>query len=91
MRKLLTVSAAVAALSFMVGCQSKDQAKDQAKEKPAATTNNSEQYTRSTPTGSWISKRVKKSEATQSDSSQAQEAMRELQRRGNRTPSDSGN
>jgi len=91
MRNLLTVSAATLALAFFVGCQSKDQAKEQPKEKPAATTNSPEQYTRSTPTGSWISKKVKKSETTESDSSQAQDAMRELQRRGNRTPKDSGN
>ena len=77
----------MAALILAVGCQSREQSKEQSATKP------SEEYTRATPTGSWISKRVKKSEitASESDSAQAQEAMRQLQRQGNRTVKETGN
>jgi hypothetical protein len=88
MKKRPLLLGGILAFTLLAGCQTRDEAKKQPEQAKA-----SGEYTRSTPTGSWISKRVKKSETktSESDSAQAQEAMRQLQRQGNRTPKDSGN
>lgn len=87
MKKLPPFTALLVAFVLLSGCQSKT---DQAQEKPAKSAN---EYTSVTPTGSWISKRVKKTEVqtSEGESAQAQEAMRQIQRQGNRTVKDSGN
>lgn len=60
-------------------------------EKPAPV--KKKEYTRVTPTGSWITKKVKKEDAqtSESDTDQAQRAMSDMQRRGTSMPRDTGN
>lgn len=60
-------------------------------EKPAPV--KKKEYTRVTPTGSWITKKVKKEDAqtSESETDQAQRAMSDMQRRGTSMPRDTGN
>jgi hypothetical protein len=78
--RLICLGLAVAA-SFLTACASKPTT---TAEKPAAP---KEEYVSYTPTGSWISKKVKKSAVTTSEqeTAEAQMALGELQRRGNQT------
>ena len=85
-RTLITVSGLIAA-GLLAGCASKP---DTAKDKPVAAKQQQqeEEYVSQTSVGSWIPKKVKKSQAKTSDqeSQDAQQAMAELQQRGNAQP-----
>lgn len=92
MKKTTLLLAGMMALGFLAGCASTDAQptakKADATKKPAK----QEEYVRYTPTGSWITKKVKKTdvEPTETESEEAARAMGELQRRGNRVPKESG-
>lgn len=75
-------------IAFATGCSSTPETgsvKEPTKEQK-------ERYTRVTPTGTWISKKVKKTEASASEqeTAAAQQALSEIQRRGNRPVRDTG-
>lgn len=69
---------------FLTACVSQEKT---AAAQPAAA---KEEYVTYTPTGSWMSKKVKKSQVTPTDqeSAEAKQAMEELQRRANQVPKD---
>jgi hypothetical protein len=73
------------AASLLVGCTSTDKSATTPKPAPS-----NAEYTRETPTGSWITKKVKKTPTSETETDQAKQALEELQRRGNRTPKESG-
>jgi uncharacterized lipoprotein YajG len=84
-RTLITLSGLIAA-GLLAGCASKPET---AKDKPvAAKQQQQEEYVSQTSVGSWIPKKVKKSQAKTSDqeSQEAQQAMADLQQRGNAQP-----
>lgn len=78
-RTLITLTGLIAA-SLFAGCASKPTTTTEAKPKPAQ----QEEYVSQTSLGSWVPKKVKKSEAktSEQDSQDSQQAMSELQRRG---------
>jgi uncharacterized lipoprotein YajG len=82
-RTLITLTGLIAA-GLLAGCASKPETEK--KDKPvAAKQQQQEEYVSQTSLGSWIPKKVKKSEAKTSDqeSADSQAAMKELTERGN--------
>lgn len=84
-RTILPLSGLIAAC-LLAGCASKPATTAETKTAPKQ--QQQEEYVSQTSVGSWIPKKVKKSQAKTSDqeSQEAQEAMRELQQRGNAQP-----
>ncbi|MCM2275617.1 MAG: hypothetical protein NDI75_12585 [Candidatus Didemnitutus sp.] len=87
MKKYVLFGSALFVLA-LAGCNTTKTAET---EKPAPA--KKKEYTRVTPTGSWITKKVKKQDAqtSESDTDQAQRAMSDMQRRGTSMPRDTGN
>jgi len=85
MNKLRLTCLGLFAASLLAGCASTEKT-DLAKKPVVDNTD----YRRETPTGSWITKKVKKTETDESETAQAKDAMGELQRRGNQVPKDGG-
>ena len=85
-RTILPLSGLIAAC-LLAGCASKPATTAETKTAPKQQ-QQQEEYVTQTSVGSWIPKKVKKSQAKTSDqeSQEAQEAMRELQQRGNAQP-----
>ena len=73
------------ASSVLVGCTTQPKTAERKPEIKEAKKETTEEYVTQTTTGSWIPRKVKKSEATASDkqSREAQQAMSDLQQRGN--------
>jgi uncharacterized lipoprotein YajG len=84
-RTLITLSGLIAA-GLLAGCASKPATAAETKTPPKQ--QQQEEYVSQTSVGSWIPKKVKKSQAKTSDqeSQDAQQAMAELQQRGNAQP-----
>ena len=84
MNKLRITCLGLIAASLLAGCASTEKSAT-AKTKQEATDGKKQEYVRQTPTGSWISRKVKKEDAQASEqqSEEAQRALAELQRRGN--------
>lgn len=77
-----SLHASLIALTFLAGCAAPTKTADQPKDKKEA------EYVYYTPTGSNIPVRVRKSDLASSDaeSGEAQEAIRNIQRRGQKQP-----
>jgi len=75
----------VASAFFLTACTSKPATA--AADKPAEA---KDEYVRYTPTGTWMSKKVKKDQVkpTDQETADAQQAMQEAQRRANQVPKD---
>lgn len=85
-KTLIPILTSMACL-FLAGCSTKQQTATEKTAQPK------EEYVRRSTTGSWISQKVPKSQVQTSDqeSKDAQQAMGELQRRGNQTPRETRN
>lgn len=90
MKKKILLLAVLLVSGAFAGCASTDTQTASKKEAAASGTEDKEEYTYVTPTGSWLPVKVKKSAAkpTEKETQDAQDGLSELQRRGAKLPKD---